>query len=269
MFKKLFLSMACVSTMLFGMSTVSMAASGVTLDLTDINMSITIDGKYNYIYDSANSYGDDISEYGIDEDELKADILSTPGCYFKALYVDEYNYFRDSYMYYTESDSEIGHLKDYSEADIEKFGKEFYKALKNSNDVPGLKNVEYKGIYYSDDVPYVELVMTGSNENGAYTVGSLTTVVNDYAYNFYTRSYAPDIDGESLLKDSMDLVGGIKYTFDQEIKSTANLSGGIDWRKVGSRSAYGAVFGGIAGGVGATIARKNKKNKAKETAEES
>ena len=265
--KKLFLSMACASTMFMGMSSVSMAASGTTLDFDDINMSITIDGRYNFIYDVANTYGDDISEYGIDEDMIKSNIKSTPGSYFEALYVDEYNYFRESYFCYTECENEIGHLKDYSEADAEKFGKESCKELKDSNDVQGLENVEYKGIYDVGEIPYIEYVVTGTNENGSYTMGCLTTVVNNHGYNYFTRSYSLDVDESLLLEDCKSLVAGVKYTFNEEIKSTANLSGGIDWRKVGSRSAYGAVFGAIVGGVATTIARKTKKNKLKNTVE--
>ncbi|MBP5595596.1 MAG: hypothetical protein J6Y02_09450 [Pseudobutyrivibrio sp.] len=266
--KSIMLSMALATVLTVGTSTVSKAASDVVLNYEDIDLSINISDKYNYIYDAENSYGDDISEYGINPDMIVKSIKSTPGAYFEALYVDEDNYFRESYMNYLEGEDEVGHLKDYSKEDIAEFGEKLSKEMENMVGNDGIKSFDYKDVFYTEGgLPYFQFILTGTNADGDFTSGCVCTIANNNYYYFYTRSYAPSIDGDSLLEDSRDLVQGVEILFDEKIKSNANLSGGIDWKKVGSKSAYGAVVGAVVGGVGVRFGRKIKKNKVKNTVE--
>jgi len=259
--KGIMLSLAMATVFTVGTSTVSKAASDVVLDYEDIDLSITISDKYNYIYDADNSYGDDISEYGINPDTIVKTIKSTPGAYFEALYVDEDNYFRESYMNYLEGEDEIGHLKDYSKEEVAEFGEQLSKEMENWVGKDGIKSFEYKDIFYTEGgIPYFQFIMTGTNADGDFTSGCLCTIANNNNYYFYTRSYAPSVDAASLIEDSQELVEGVEFYFDKTIKSDAHISGGIDWKKVGSKSAYGAVVGAV---IGASISTFNKKNKKK------
>ncbi|MBQ7470540.1 MAG: hypothetical protein IJS76_08955 [Pseudobutyrivibrio sp.] len=264
--KGIMLSLAMAIVFTVGSFTVSKAASDVVLNYEDIDLSITVSDKYNYIYDAENIYGDDISEYGINPDTIVKGIKSTPGAYFEALYVDEDNYFRESYMNYLEGEEEVGHLKDYSKEDVAEFGKELTKEMEKWVGKDGIKSFDYKDIYYTEGgLPYFQFVLTGTNADGDFTSGCLCTIANNNNYYFYTRSYSPSVDPDSLLKDSQEFVEGVEITFDKTIKSNANISGGIDWKKVGAKSAYGAVFGAIIGGCISAINKKNKKKKEKVT----
>lgn len=259
--KGIMLSLAMATVFTVGTSTVSKAAAGIELNYEDVGVSITLSDKYNYVYDADNIYGDDISEYGINPDTIVKSIKSTPGVYFKALYVDDNNYFRESYMSFIEGEDKLGHLKDYSKEDLAKCGGNFAKEMKDGVGKDGIKSVEYKDIFYTEGgLPYFQFVITGTNTDGDYASGYLFTIANNNYYYFYTRSYAPSVDADSLLKDSQELVEGVEITYDKNIKSNANISGGIDWKKVGSKSAYGAVFGAV---IGASISAINKKNKKK------
>lgn len=259
--KSIMLSMALATVLAVGPSTVSKAASGIERNYEDIGVSINLSDKYNYVYDAENIYGDDISEYGINPDTIIKTIKSTPGKYFDALYVDDNNYFRESYLNYTEGEDELGHLKDYSKEDLAQFGENMAKEMEDFVGKDGIKTYEYKDIFYTEGgLPYFQFVITGTNDDGDFTAGFLCTIANNNYYHFYTRSYAPSVDADSLLKDSQELVEGVEITYDKNIKSNANISGGIDWKKVGSKSAYGAVFGAV---IGASISAINKKNKKK------
>ena len=221
--KGIMLSLAMATVFTVGTSTVSKAAAGIELNYEDVGVSITLSDKYDYVYDADNIYGDDISEYGINPDTIVKTIKSTPGAYFEALYVDEDNYFRESYMSFIEGEDKLGHLKDYSKEDLAKCGENFVKEMEDGVGKDGIKSVEYKDIFYTEGgLPYFQFVITGTNTDGDYTSGYLFTIANNNYYYFYTRSYAPSVDADSLLKDSQELVEGVEITYDKNIKSNAN-----------------------------------------------
>ncbi|MBR5650558.1 hypothetical protein [Pseudobutyrivibrio sp.] len=266
--KSIMLSMVLATVLAVGHSTVSKAASGVELNYENIGISVTLSDKYNYVYDADNIYGDDISEYGINPDTFVKKIKSTPEAYFVALYVDDNNYFRESGLKFFEGEEKIGHLKDYSKEEVAELAENSSKESEEWVGKYGIKSVEYKDIFYTEGgLPYFQTIITGTNEQGDYTAGCLYTIANNNYYYFYTRSYAPSVDADSVLKDSQELVEGVEITYDKTIKSNANISGGIDWEQVGAKSAYGAVIGAVVGGVGVRFGRKIKKNKVKNTVE--
>ena len=233
------------------------AESDVTLEFSDIDLKITIPEKYDYVIDKDKSYRDNIDVLGVQgltTEGLSQQIKSTPGSYFEALYVSG-DYFVESYIYYMTNDDEAGQLKDYSDKDIDDFGKEVVKSIESDYGDMNIKST-YEGVYKNaKDEPYIMLTLTSEDPNNVFTSSCLCTIVNNNLYYFYTKSYAPDADMDSLFEDTKKLVDGAEFAFDSSIKSK---SVSIDWGQVVRHGIYGAVLGGIIGGLTIFIKKRNK-----------
>ncbi|MCR5195803.1 MAG: hypothetical protein K6D38_05755 [Pseudobutyrivibrio sp.] len=228
-------------------------SSSVVLKPSGVDYEITIPEKYNFVFDGEKSYGDNIEEYGVHEDELINSMKGT-GSHFQALYTDDY-YFINSYDYYQKGDIKMGHLKDCSQKKIDDLSDEIAKAAKQAAG-EGF-DFENKGTYKSkqDDI-YIQLSMIGKDATGDFKNACLCTIVNNDYYYFYTKSYNPDANLDNLFEDTKTLVDGVKFNYDDSIKSP---SSGIDLNRVFRKACGGAVMGAMIGGAYSIVMKIKKK----------
>lgn len=217
-----------------------------TYSVEDTDISLSVDDSKWYVFTRDNIEDNpELDELGISYEKAH-DILYNNEAYLDAVLYYEDGGFIELLVRKRPLDSGIANLSNYDDDEVEELAKEL--ADKQNTD-------EYS--VYENDYKYAKLEYFDAKVS--YYVCEYVTIVNKDNYTLTFQSTSPFTDAEH--KEIKKIVNSVEFDVDTSLKEKNKSSS----NSILTKTAIGAVSGGVAGGV---IALLNKKRKKKNNQEE-
>ncbi len=240
------ITLVLLSAILFTMLIVPAPAYARTYDLSDTDMSISIDDTEWYVFTRDNiDNNPELEEVGVSVEQMR-EVFNINDAYLDAFVIYTGGGFLELIVVKKEGNFGVANLSSYSDEDV----------MELAEEVSGLQEIEDYSVYKKNGYKFVKLeTVSTASDNITYNLCEYFTVVNKDIYSFKFQSVS-QFDEEDYRRIE-EIVGSIRFDVDNSLKEDVKRS--VSVGKVALWAIVGAIGGGAIGGIiGFAVDKKRK-----------